>query len=180
MSYLPDYSFFQLMNRCHLTILLDDVKSAKTNVAKIQNKELEIPIEKLTYFNEIKIKTSSSWKEDHLKAMRMAYRDKSYFGEIYGLLEDYFNKKTKDVYQMHTPDFLVYVCTDLIFWVKNYLRIPCDIAFSSKIGFSGFPMDKRRTLMCQSTGTTELLQIEKPTGISIIESMFERGKECLK
>lgn len=202
MSYLPDYSFFHLMNECHLAILLDDLKVADTNIARIKNKELKIPITELTYFNAIQIEKNSSWKEDHLKALRITYGDKLHFKEIYNIIEKRYNEKPKDIYQMKAPELLVDICFDLIVWIKKYLDIACDITFSSKLGFTGFSKNERCLLMLESTGTTKLrgherynwidsLDIYETTNIdfqmadnfsniSIIEDLFEKGKECLK
>lgn len=184
------------MNQCHLTILLDDLKRAKTNVAHIKDKDLTIPIAKQDYFNEIQIEKNSSWKEDHLKAMRIAYGEMPHFKEIYDVFEKRYNEKPKEIYKMQVPELLVDICFDLIVWIKKYLEIPCDITFSSKLGFSGFNYEERCALMCQTAGTTQYIgyeeinpamfpslavtKIPEPEGLSIIESLFEKGKECLK
>lgn len=196
MSYLPDYSFFHLMKKCHLVILLDDLKRPKTNVAHIKGKDLEIPIAKLGYFNEMQINKTSSWKEDHLKALKMIYGEAPHFDEIYGILETRYHAKPKDVYQMQAPELLVDICFDLIVWIKGYLELPCDISFSSKLGFTGYTYEERCALMCQAAGSTQYIgyeqvnivmfphmsitKIPEPEGLSIIDSLFEKGKECLE
>ena len=195
-SYLPNYSFFHLMNKCHLTILLDDMKRAKTNVAHIKGKDLEIPVSEWSYFNETKINKNSSWKEDHLKAMRIAYGEMPHFKEIYDIFEKRYNEKPRDIHQMQAPELLVDICFDLIVWIKGYLDIPSDITFASKLGFTGFNYEERCALMCQAAGSTQYIgyeevnrlhfphmsvtKIPEPKGLSIIESLFEKGKECLK
>ena len=154
-SYLPDYSFFYLMKQCHLVILLDDLKQPKANIASIKGKDLEIPVESWGYFNEVKINKKSSWKEDHLKDLRMVYGKEPHFKEIYEVIEKRFNEKSNDVYQMNAPELLVDICVDLIYWIKLYLDLPCEFNFSSKLGFTGYPVEERCELMCQATGTTE-------------------------
>jgi len=195
-SYLPDLSFFHLMNKCHNAILLDDVKNPKANIAHIKDKELVIPISKWDYLNEIKIEKSSSWKEDHLKALKMIYSKEPNFDKIYAIIEGRFTQASEDVYKRHQAELLIDICIDFIYWFRGYLGIKSDIAYSSKMGFSGFPLEERCALMCSAAGTTEYISYDKvsvimfpkmaltktpkPKGISIIDRIFAKGKECLE
>ena len=156
-GYIPWLGFFDLMKRSHLFVIYDDVKYTKNdwrNRNRIKTPQgecwLTIPVPK----DSVRLKIKNVFVEDfcvseHLQTIRMAYKQAAYYEEVCRLLfrEDLI---------MSQPLLINYLMYQ-INRVKEYLNLPCDMCYSSEIGFQGYNKTERLILMLQRVGATEYL-----------------------
>lgn len=156
-GYLPWLGFFNLMKRCHLFVIYDDVKYTKNdwrNRNKIKTPQgecwLTIPVPK----GSSKMKINNVWIQggfgnSHLETIQMAYSKAKYFEEISNAL---FH---------NTPSFTACELLKYVMYhidkIHKYLDLRCEIKFSSRIGFSRYSSTERLILLCQSLGATEYI-----------------------
>lgn len=138
-TYLPWMGYFKLINSVEKFVFLDDVQINKRswqqrNKILFNSKEhyLTVPIKtKGKYFQNIKdvvIDNSSDWRNNHLKTINLAYKNKKYFDEIYEILRSVYDKKY---------NFLCSFNIDLIKSIMRYLEIESETISSSNLMTEG-------------------------------------------
>jgi len=157
-GYLPWLGFFNLMKRSHLFVIYDDVKYTKNdwrNRNRIKTPQgkcwLTIPVAKKFESEMINEVPTNYNYEAHLKTIEMNYKRTAFFDEVFSLLQS-----GSSTIKNYSP---LLISIDMHFIVKfcEYLELPCDICYSSEIGFTGYNKTERLILMLQSVGATEYL-----------------------
>ena len=181
-SYLPWLGYFDLMNRCNLFVVYDDVKYTKNdwrNRNKIKTSQGEqwvtVPIEAEGVKKNINMVQTDggSWANDHIKAFQMNYAKAPFFDELFPIFKDRLEKEMD--MDLSKRSRLIDISLDLIYWIKAYLGIKCDITYSSAIGFNNYHKTERLVLICETLGATEYISPNGSKPYLVPEAFEEAG-----
>lgn len=173
-GYLPWLGFFDLMIRADLFVLLDDVQYTvrdwrSRNRVKTPNGVtwLTVPVvskaarEKM--ISEVEIDNGRPWQKNHLRTIESFYRKATCFGEILDLIRPFYER---------SYNYLVDVDLDIIFAVRDYLRIDTEVVRSSGVPSTG-TKDEKLMSLCRYFGATHYLSGNAAQGY-LREEMFLR------
>ena len=138
-SYLPWLGYFDQMAAADRFVYLDDVQFTRRdwrNRNKIRTKEgwawLTVPVLNKGRFDqslkETRIDNSSQWRRKHREAIRSNYGRTPFFDKYFPCFEPIYNKEW---------DFLVDLCYETIFQIKEQLEIGTPIQNSSEFKAEG-------------------------------------------
>lgn len=156
-GYLPWLGFFEMMHKCELFVIFDDVQYTKKDWRsrnKIRTKEgwmwLSVPVQtknkRFQMINEAKIDYSYGWQHKHLKAIEINYQKAHYFSKYFPCLRHIIGFKWQRILDLDI---------ELIKWMAWEIGIKREMVMSSSFKTSGKLEDKIISL-CQSIGAEEL------------------------
>jgi hypothetical protein len=145
-SYIPWLGFFDLIKRCNVFVIYNDVKYTKNdwrNRNKIKTPQgiqwLTIPINQKETHKNINDVVFKYDFDNHIKALEMNYKRAKYFDEIYAML------------------IKTYFCGCAPFLLYYNMSIIHSIIYSSDIGFENHHKTERLVQICKSLGAAEYI-----------------------
>lgn len=173
-GYLPWLGFFELMQKCDIFVLLDDVQYTKKdwrNRNRIRTKDgwiwLSVPVltknKHFQLINEAKINNSVDWKRKHLKAIEINYHKARYFKNYFSDLEKLY---------AYNWEYLVDLDVEIINWIAKELSIKTPTIKSSSFNRDGKKEDKIINI-CKKLGARELYDSKAAQNIFNIEKFLQ-------
>lgn len=169
-GYLPWLGFFELMYKCDVFVLFDDVQYTKKdwrNRNRIRTKQgwiwLTVPVctknKRLQLINETKIKPCVNWRQKHLRALEINYRKAKYFNSYVSYFE-----------RLYAIDweYLADLNAEIISWIAKTLNIKTSIIRSSVLNTKGKKEDKIINI-CKKLGAVELYDSKAAQNILDLE-----------
>jgi hypothetical protein len=150
-GYLPWLGFFDLMYRCDVFVVLDDVQYTardwrNRNRIKTPNGALWLTVPVMAkgarqqMIKDVKVDNTQLWQKRHLKSFESFYRKASYYEEIMELVDNVYRK---------TFTYLIDIDMENIFKICDYLSLRRDILLSSGISSYG-EKDTKLMSICRS------------------------------
>lgn len=149
-AYLPWLGFFEQMSRCDIFVFLDDVQFTKNdwrNRNRIKTKDgiqwLTVPV--LHKFgqkiNEVTIDNKIKWQRKHLQALKTWYGKSRFYKDFIDKLEKIYSSNWK---------YLIDIDLEISLWIKDTLRISCDIIRSSELNTKSNDRQLRLIEICKT------------------------------
>lgn len=156
-GYLPWLGFFELMHKCDLFVLFDDVQYTKKDWRsrnRIRTKEgwmwLTVPVltkmKRSQKINEVRINRSIDWRKKHLNALAIHYRKSRYFMSYFPRLKEIVCCDWEYLFEL---DF------ELIKWLSAQLSITTKIIKSSSLTIGG-RREEKIIGICKALGADQL------------------------
>lgn len=157
-GYLPWLGFFDLMDRCDIFVILDNVQYTvrdwrsrnriKTPAGALW---LSVPVmakgNRRKTIKDVRIDNTLSWQKKHMESLMSFYKRSRYYSEIIDLMRNVYEKPYT---------FLIDVDMDIIKIISRYLALPSEVIFASDVPSSG-EKDKRLLSICSALGATQYL-----------------------
>ncbi len=175
-GYLPWLGFFELMHKCDLFVLFDDVQYTKKDWRsrnRIRTKDgwqwLSVPVQtrgrRFQLICEAQIDYSSHWQYKHIKALETNYHKAEFF-------EDYFPAVKKIL--AHKWEYLCDLDLELIKWLSGHVGIRKEIVRSSELKTSG-RREEKIIAVCKALGAQELYDSKAAAGFLMKEEFDKHG-----
>ncbi len=143
-GYLPYSGFFELMARCDVFVIYDDVqydKNSWRNRNRIRGPKgpvwLTVPVKVKGRFgqkiNEVEIDNSSKWAKKHLGTIRQHYGSAPHFGDYLPFLESVLTREWR---------LLIDLDMAVIDHLRCLLGITCPVVYSSSLKSGGHKTDR--------------------------------------
>jgi len=153
-SYIPWLGFWDLLIKCDVFVVMDDVKFTRRdwrNRNKIKTSAgttwLSIPVQSKGKYDqllsEVLIQTDQKWNEKHLKTIEMNYKKAPHFENVFELLKQSL---------LQPKASLVEMVMEINHKIQSYLQIDCEIVYSSTISNTSSDRQERMIELCQSVG----------------------------
>ena len=157
-GYLPWLGFFELMARCDLFVILDNVQFTKKDWRsrnRIRTKDgwiwLSVPVlskhRKTQLITETKINNDRHWGQDHLQSLKIHYAKAPYLKDYIPFFEDIYNRKW---------DYLLDLDMAIIVHLAEQLNISTTIIQASNLPIPEVSGNQRILEICRVTRAHEL------------------------
>lgn len=172
--------YYDLIDKCELFVFYDDVQLTKRswqvrNRILTSNGELflTIPILNIGHRDDIKINNAQinyneKWINKHLKSLDLAYKKAPFYGEVYAIIENLYNKKYDKLSELNIS---------FITEISQKIGIQSEFICSSSLkGITG-SKDERLVAICKNLNAVEYLS---PQGSASYIEEFSPGGEFTK
>lgn len=157
-GYLPWLGFFELMARCELFVILDDVPFTKRDWRsrnRIRTKQgwiwLTVPAlsknRRGQLISETKINNDDHWGQTHLKSLKIHYAKAPYFREYIGFFENLYSRPWK---------LLVDLDIAIISFLAETMNIKTPMVRSSELGIQDVAGNEHILAICTKLQAKEL------------------------
>jgi len=161
-GYLPWLGFFELMARCELFVILDNVQFTKRDWRsrnRIRTKDgsiwLSVPVfskeRRTQLITETKINNDCHWSKNHLQSFKIHYSRAPYLKDYMPFFEDLYSRKW---------DYLVDLDMAIISFLAQQMDISTPVIRSSDLPVPEASGNQRIIEICKATKARELYDSE--------------------
>jgi hypothetical protein len=176
-GYLPWLGFFELMARCELFVVLDDVRFTKRDWRsrnRIRTKEgwiwLTVPALSKNRSGQLildtKINNEEHWRQTHLKCLKIHYARAPYFKKYINFFEDAYTRSW---------DLLIDLDMAIILFLAQTMHIMTPIIRSSELGIRDVSGNERILAICAKLQARDLYDSQGAKDFINLPFFNERG-----